>query len=214
MDTITPEPAYPSLLTTASSYLPLLTRTGLVSPRYAHTPFLQLILLFAVGIQISTVPNPDSFDDFHTSNGSDQLAVPYFEGQGTQGCIPVSVGALNLPGIGDGSNVTLQIVQDGSDGSLYQVRQIFRFVISLPWLIILPYRLVHGLDPFLDLPNFIQCPMRQHHHNSQLDEQWWSYPHLYRSERRGSFGFGAGVGPVMPFCSRILLLHPLLGNFF
>ena len=91
------------------------------SPSRTH-PF------FPVGIQISTDPNPDSFDDFHTSNGSDQLAVPYYKGEGTQGCIPVSIGALNLPGAVDGSNVTLQIVQDGSDGSLYQVRQIFRFI--------------------------------------------------------------------------------------
>ena len=82
-----------------------------------------------VGIQISADPNPDSFDDFHTANGSDQLAVPYFQGQGTQGCVPINVGALGLPGVGSGSNVTLQFVQDGSDGQLYQVRQTFGFLI-------------------------------------------------------------------------------------
>jgi len=92
-----------------------------------HTSLLSFTPLFTVGIQISTDPNPDSFDDFHVANGSDQLAVPYFEGQGTQGCIPINIGALGLPGVGNGSNVTLQFVQDGSDGSLYQVRQTLRF---------------------------------------------------------------------------------------
>ena len=87
-----------------------------------HSLELTPLSLFTVGVQISTDPNPNSFDDFHTSNGSDQLAVPYFQGQGSQGCIPVSIGALGLPGIANGSNVTIQLVQDGSDGSLYQVR--------------------------------------------------------------------------------------------
>jgi len=109
---------------------------------------------FTVGIQISTVANPDSFDDFHTSSGSDQLAVPYYEGQGTQGCVPINIGALGLSGVGDGSNVTLQFVQDGSDGQLYQARQILRPLISLIWFIILMYFVVHGLDPLLHLHNF------------------------------------------------------------
>jgi hypothetical protein len=75
---------------------------------------------WTVGVQISTVANPDSFDDFHIANGSDQLVVPYYQSQGTQGCIPVNIGALGLPGVGNGSNVTLQLVQDGTDGNLYQ----------------------------------------------------------------------------------------------
>ncbi|KAF9780039.1 hypothetical protein BJ322DRAFT_1012483 [Thelephora terrestris] len=75
---------------------------------------------WTVGIQISTAQDPSSFTDFHTSNGSDQLAVPYFSGQGPQRCIPVNVTALGLPGVGDGSNVTLQFVEDATDGYLYQ----------------------------------------------------------------------------------------------
>ena len=86
---------------------------------------------FTVGIQISTVANPSSFNDFHTANGSDQLAVPYFKGQGPQGCIPINIGALGLSGVSDGSNVTLQFIQDGSDGQLYQVRQTSRFFILM-----------------------------------------------------------------------------------
>lgn len=76
--------------------------------------------IWTVGIQISTAQNPSSFNDFHNSNGSDQLAVKYFEGQGSQSCIPVNIAALGLPGVGEGSNVTLQFVQDASDGQLYQ----------------------------------------------------------------------------------------------
>jgi len=75
---------------------------------------------WTVGIQISTAENPSSFADFHTTNGSDQLAVPYFKGQGSQGCIPVNISSLDLPDVTNGSNVTLQFVQDGSDGNLYQ----------------------------------------------------------------------------------------------
>ncbi|KAF9651238.1 hypothetical protein BDM02DRAFT_3091692 [Thelephora ganbajun] len=75
---------------------------------------------WTVGIQISTDPDPNSFAAFHTANGSDQLAVPYYQSQGTQGCVPVNIGALGLPGVSDGSNVTLQFVQNASDGDLYQ----------------------------------------------------------------------------------------------
>lgn len=131
MDTITPEPACLSLLVTASSCSLPVTHTGLVGPRHAYTPFLKLTSFFTVGVQISTVANPDSFDDFHTANGSDQLAVPYYESQGTQGCIPVNISALSLPGVTNGSNVTLQLVQDGTDGNLYQVRRILSSFFSL-----------------------------------------------------------------------------------
>lgn len=208
MDTTAPEPACPSLSTTASPYLPPLTRTGLVSPPHVCTP-LGLTSFFIVGVQISTVANPDSFEDFHTANGSDQLAVPYYEGQGTQGCIPISIGALGLPGVTDGSNVTIQIVQSGSDGSLYQVRRAFHFIVSLPWLITALYEIVRGLDPFLDLPDFVQRQVCELHHHPQLHEQWWSFPHW-----SGQWGFGlrAGVWSIGPLCSWVLLLQPLLGG--
>lgn len=75
---------------------------------------------WTVGIQISTASDPSSFNDFHNVNGSDQLAVNYFEGQGSQACIPVHIEALGLPGVTDGSNVTLQFVMDATDGQLYQ----------------------------------------------------------------------------------------------
>lgn len=175
-------------------------------------PFLELTPLFIVGVQISTVANPHSFEDFHTSNGSDQLAVPYYESQGTQGCIPVNIGALGLSGVTDGSNVTLQLVQDGSDGQLYQVRRTF-YPVLLLWLITILYCVVHGLDPFLDLPDFIQCPVREHHRDPQFHDQWWSESHLNRS-RRWSFELGAGFRTAEPLCAWVLLLQPLLGGIF
>ena len=120
---------------------------------------------FTVGIQISTLANPDSFDAFHTANGSDQLAVPYYQSQGTQGCVPTNIGALGLPGVGDGSNVTLQFVQDGSDGKLYQVRRTLHVSASLLRNSPFSYRVVHGLDPLLKLRNPAQCHMREHNHH-------------------------------------------------
>lgn len=75
---------------------------------------------WTIGIQISTAQDPSSFADFHTANGSDQLVVPYNKGEGSQACFPVNIAALGLPGVGDGSNVTLQFVQDATDGQLFQ----------------------------------------------------------------------------------------------
>jgi hypothetical protein len=71
---------------------------------------------------LSTAPSPTSFDDFHTSSGADQLVVNYFQGTGTSGCVRVMPNAAGIPGIQNGSNVTLQMVFDGGDGKLYQVR--------------------------------------------------------------------------------------------
>ena len=132
----------------------LLIQHGPVSLQHGYTPFSHSSP-FSVGIQISTVADPDSFDDFHTANGSDQLAVPYFQGQGTQGCVPINIGALGLPGVGDESNVTLQFVQDGSDGSLYQVRQTLRSsILYILWLTLLS-RTVYGLDPLINLHDLV-----------------------------------------------------------
>jgi hypothetical protein len=70
---------------------------------------------------ISTVSSPESFNDFHTSSGADQLVVGYFEGTGTSGCIRVMANETGIPGIQNGSDVTFQMVFDGGDGKLYQV---------------------------------------------------------------------------------------------
>ena len=70
---------------------------------------------------LSTAASPTSFDDFHTSSGGDQLVVSYFQGTGTSGCVSVLPTAAGIPGIQNGTNVTLQMVFDGGDGRLYQV---------------------------------------------------------------------------------------------
>ena len=69
---------------------------------------------------ISTAAAPSSFNDFRNSSGTDQLAVGYFQGTGTSGCIRVNASAAGL-GVQDGSNITLQMVYNGGDGVLYQV---------------------------------------------------------------------------------------------
>jgi len=213
VDTIAPELACLSLLVAALSYSAPVTHTGLVSPWHAYTLFLWFTPLFTVGVQISTVANPDSFDDFHTANGSDQLAVPYYESQGTQGCIPVNISALGLPGVTDGSNVTLQLVQDGTSGNLYQVRRILGFFFFLTLAHHTLCRAVHGLDPLLKLHGPIRCPVREYYRHTQLHEQWFSFPYLHWSERWRSFGLDADFGSLEPLCAWIPLFQLCLGNF-
>jgi hypothetical protein len=75
----------------------------------------------SVGVLLSTAAAPESFNDFHTSSGADQLVVGYFQGTGTSGCIRVNTTAAGISGVQNGSNVTLQMVFDGGDGKLYQV---------------------------------------------------------------------------------------------
>lgn len=70
---------------------------------------------------LSTAASPESFSDFHTASGADQLVVDYFKGTGTSGCIRVMPTQAGIPGIQNGSDVTLQMVFDGGDGKLYQV---------------------------------------------------------------------------------------------
>lgn len=72
---------------------------------------------------ISTVPDPDNFANFTDSKGNDQMVVNYFETSGEGAfCAPIDIGAANITGVKDGSNVTIQFVFDGGDGELYQVR--------------------------------------------------------------------------------------------
>jgi len=77
--------------------------------------------MVAAGVIISTVPNPNSFDNF-TVNGERQF-VRYFAKEEAAGtfCIPLNISAAGLDGVKDGSNVTIQVVFDGGDGNLYQV---------------------------------------------------------------------------------------------
>jgi hypothetical protein len=70
---------------------------------------------------ISTIANPASFNDFTNSSGGNQLVVPYLQSGGTLGCIAVNAGTAGIAGVGDGSNITLQVAFNGGDGNLYQV---------------------------------------------------------------------------------------------
>ncbi|KAK0198618.1 hypothetical protein F5146DRAFT_1020390 [Armillaria mellea] len=75
---------------------------------------------FTAGVLLSTAQNPTSFDNF-TSNGEQQLVRPWArEANGGTFCIPLPLNSTGIAGVEDGANVTIQIVLDGSDGSLYQ----------------------------------------------------------------------------------------------
>ncbi|KAK0208519.1 hypothetical protein DFS33DRAFT_1371912 [Desarmillaria ectypa] len=75
---------------------------------------------FTAGVLLSTVQNPTSFDNF-TSNGEQQLVRSWArEANGGTFCIPLPLNSTGVAGVEDGANVTIQIVLDGSDGSLYQ----------------------------------------------------------------------------------------------
>jgi hypothetical protein len=66
----------------------------------------------------------------------------------------VNISSLGLPEVADGSNVTLQFVQDGSDGSLYQVSRIF-FSAASRSRSLTTLRLVYGLDPLLEFQHLV-----------------------------------------------------------
>lgn len=73
------------------------------------------------------------------------MAVPFFQttGAGTF-CFPINITSSGAPGIQDGANVTIQVIFDGGDGSLYQVNFALQFITRfLTGLMELP---VCGLD--------------------------------------------------------------------
>ena len=76
-----------------------------------------------VGAILATVQNPENFTVFEDSSGSFQMAVPFFEttGEGLF-CIDLDLATSGISGVKDGANVTLQLIFDGGDGQLYQVR--------------------------------------------------------------------------------------------
>ena len=51
------------------------------------------------------------------------MAVPFFEttGEGLF-CIDLDLATSGISGVKDGANVTLQLIFDGGDGQLYQVK--------------------------------------------------------------------------------------------
>ncbi|KAF5377557.1 hypothetical protein D9615_005204 [Tricholomella constricta] len=75
---------------------------------------------WTAGVIISTVQNPNSFDNFSV-NGEQQIVGAYAKSDdaGTF-CMPLDISAAKIDGVKDGANVTIQIVFAGGDGNLYQ----------------------------------------------------------------------------------------------
>ncbi|EJD04039.1 uncharacterized protein FOMMEDRAFT_133385 [Fomitiporia mediterranea MF3/22] len=74
-------------------------------------------------ILISIDQDPTSFSNFNTSSTGVQLpsAVPFFKATGEgPACIAIDIANLNITGVKDGSNVTIQVQFDGGDGNLFQ----------------------------------------------------------------------------------------------
>ncbi|KAF8203289.1 hypothetical protein BJ912DRAFT_943513 [Pholiota molesta] len=69
---------------------------------------------WTAGVLISTLDNPQSFNNFSQVNG-------FFQDQGEGAfCIPLDFSKSNVTSLSSGQNVTIQIVFDGGDGQLYQ----------------------------------------------------------------------------------------------
>lgn len=71
---------------------------------------------------VSTSANPTSFDNFRDSSGNEQYAIQLNQvtGEGAF-CFPIDLSKTNISGIANGGNVTVQIVFNGGDDTLYQV---------------------------------------------------------------------------------------------
>ncbi|KAF8807189.1 hypothetical protein BYT27DRAFT_7189274 [Phlegmacium glaucopus] len=69
---------------------------------------------WTIGVLISTVANPTSFDNFTLVNTFSQL-----NGEGGF-CLPLDFSTSNVTGLQNGENVTVQMVFNGGDGQLYQ----------------------------------------------------------------------------------------------
>ena len=51
------------------------------------------------------------------------MVVQFFQTSGEgQYCFPVDLSNSSVPGVQDGANVTIQLIYNGGDGNLYQVR--------------------------------------------------------------------------------------------
>jgi len=76
---------------------------------------------WTVGVLVSTAQNPTSFNDFNSANGSNQLAVQFFQTSGEGlACFNIDLNNTGISGVKDGANVTIEVVFDGGDGTLYQ----------------------------------------------------------------------------------------------
>jgi len=68
------------------------------------------------------VQDPTSFNNFTNSSGGQQFARDFASASGAGGfCVPLDLSNTGISGVADGANVTIQLVFNGGDGSLYQV---------------------------------------------------------------------------------------------
>ena len=100
-------------------------RFDLQNHLHRGTTFFRNFDFVAVGVLVSTKPNPSSFNDFNNANGSNQLAVNFFQtsGQGPM-CFNIDLSKSGISGVTDGANVSIEVAFDGGDGQLYQVRYV------------------------------------------------------------------------------------------
>ncbi|KAI0296594.1 hypothetical protein BC826DRAFT_908206 [Russula brevipes] len=76
---------------------------------------------WSLAILLSTVQNPTSFDNFTGSSGQQQFARNFSSASGAGDfCIPLNLSDTGISGVADSANVTIQLVFNGGDGSLYQ----------------------------------------------------------------------------------------------
>ncbi|KAI0286794.1 hypothetical protein BGY98DRAFT_908697 [Russula aff. rugulosa BPL654] len=76
---------------------------------------------WTLGILLSTVQDPTSFNNFTNSSGGQQLARNFSSFSGEGGfCIPLDLSNTGISGVSDGANVTIQLLYNGGDGNLYQ----------------------------------------------------------------------------------------------
>jgi len=75
-------------------------------------------------VLISIEQDPTTFTVFNTTSTGVQLpfAIPFFQlSEAGTFCFPLDIGDLNIPGIANGSNVTIQVMYNGGDDNLFQV---------------------------------------------------------------------------------------------
>lgn len=81
-----------------------------------YTIRLLMLTYITVGVLLTTVQNPTSFDNF-------SQVIPFFSAAGEGPiCFAFDLATTNATGLSNGVNATLQFVFDGGDGKLFQVR--------------------------------------------------------------------------------------------
>ncbi|KAA1468597.1 hypothetical protein DENSPDRAFT_863694 [Dentipellis sp. KUC8613] len=76
---------------------------------------------WTIGVLVSTKQDPTSFNDFNSDSNVTQFALPFVQSNGEGAfCFPLDLSHLNVSGLQDGANITLQFEFNGGDGNLFQ----------------------------------------------------------------------------------------------